>query len=148
MENETRVKLLRVVLIVTGAVLCLCGVLLLLPQSWLDAVAGLFIPAETLESIWPEGALFGYAVRTSLAAYLWIGIILLVTASDPSRYGRLVDVAVCMFFVLAAVCLVAGITSGIPPLFYLGDAVPSFIVAGLLLVLRAWKAEVREGGTQ
>ena len=148
MRNQTREKLLWTVLIVTGAVLCLCGPLLVMPESWLRAMGGLFVGAEALDSVWPETAHFGYVLRTSLAAYLWIGIVLLVTASDPRRYGRLVDVAICMLFLLTVVCIAAGITSGIPALFYLGDAVPSFVVAVLLLALRPRKQKALEVGAE
>ena len=142
MRKQRREKLLRTVLIVTGAGLCLCGPLLVMPELWLRAMGGFFVGAEALDSVWPEGALFGYMLRASLAAYLWIGIVLLVTALDPSKYRALVDVAICMLLLLAVVCTIAGITSGVPALFYLGDAVPSFVVAVLLLVFRPRKGEV------
>lgn len=148
MRDEVRTRPLRTVLIVTGGGLCLCGALLLLPESWLRAMAGLFVGAGTLDSIWPEAALFTYMLRASLAAYLWIGIVLLVTASDPPKYRALVDVAICMLLLLAVVCTIAGITGGVPALFYLGDAVPSFVVAALLLAFRARKRDAQEGGAK
>jgi peptidoglycan/LPS O-acetylase OafA/YrhL len=144
MTSETKAKALRTVLTVTGGVLCLCGVFMLLPVSWLKAMAGWFIAAEELDPVWPTAALFGYLLRTCLAAYLWIGVVLLVAASDPEKYRRLVDVAACMLMLLAVVCVAGGIASGIPPTYYLGDAVLSGIVGVLLLALRPGKEKAGE----
>ena len=146
MTSETRAKVLRTGLAVTGGALCLCGVFMLLPVSWLKAMAGWFIAAEVLDPVWPTAALFGYLLRTCLAAYLWIGVVLLVAASDPKKYRRLVDVAVCMLILLAVVCVAGGIASGIPPTYYLGDAVSSAIVGVLLLAFRPGREKAQEAG--
>ena len=146
MTSETRAKVLRTILTVTGAALCLCGVFIFLPVSWLKVMAGWFIAAEVLDPIWPTAPLFGYLLRTCLAAYLWIGVVLLVAASDPKRYRRLVDVAVCMLILLAVVCVAGGIASGIPPTYYLGDAVSSAIVGVLLLAFRPGREKAQEAG--
>jgi hypothetical protein len=121
---------------------------MLLPVSWLRIMAGWFIPAEVLDPVWPTAALFGYLLRTCLAAYLWIGVVLLVAASDPKKYRRLVDVAICMLILLAVVCIAGGMASGIPPRYYLGDAVSSAIVGVVLLAFRPGTQGDRESGAK
>ena len=141
MKDETRAKLLRVVLIVTGAIFCLAGAGLVIPCSWLRAMGGWFVGVEVVDSLWPDGALFEYALRASFVAWLWLGVVLLVAASNPAKHRAEIDVAIGGLFLLAAVCLVTGLVKGLPLFWPLGDAIPSLVGAALLLVLRPRASE-------
>ena len=136
MKDELRVKLLRVVLVVTGAIFCLAGPALVIPISWLKGMGEWFVGAELVESLWPDGALFEYALRASFVAWLWLGVVVLVAASNPAKHRAEIDIATAGLFLVAVVCLVTGLVKGLPLFWPLGDAIPSLVGAALLLVLR------------
>ena len=96
---------------------------------------------EAVEKAWPTAPLFGYTFRASLVAYLWIGVVLLLTAWDPVRYRVQIDVAIVGLFLMAVVCFIAGVANGIPALWYLGDSLLSLLAAGLLFVFRPRKTK-------
>lgn len=136
MKDETRMKALRVVLIVTGAVFCLAAIGLVVPFSWFRAVGEWFIGGKAMEQYWPDGPLFEYATRVSLVAYLWIGVVLLVASRDPVRHRAQIDIATGALCLMAVVCLVTGLAKGLPLMWPLGDGISALVGAVLLLVLR------------
>ena len=133
--------LLRGTLAVTGGLFCLAGLGLVLPESSLKAVAGWLGGAETVQGSWPSAPLFGYTLRASLVAYLWIGVVLLLAAWDPVRHRVQIDVAIVGLFLMAIVCFIAGVANGIPAMWYLGDSLLSLLAAGLLFVFRPPKTK-------
>ena len=133
-------KLLKATLYVIGGWYCLAGPALLMPSSWWRAMAEWFLEAEALRMLWPEGPVLDYAVRGMMAGFLWLGVILLLAATNPEKHRAQVDIAIGGLFLLALVTLVAGIVNGIPAWWFLGDAIPSLVGALLLLVLRPGKA--------
>jgi len=73
-------KVQQVILIVTGTVLVLQGLVILIPPSWLKTAAlflaerGWFVASQkTVESLWPTSQGFIYALRLSYIAYMCIG---------------------------------------------------------------------------
>ena len=136
-----RLLLLRLVLVVTGALMCLSGVALVLPAGQLQSIAGWFIGSKAAAEVWASGPVFDYVVRVGMAAYLWIGVVLLVAATNPVRHRPQITVAIGALALLTAVCLIAGIVNRLPLLWYLGDAIPCLIAAILLAVLRGGKAQ-------
>ena len=89
-----RIKLLRVVLAVTGILFCLAGPAIVLPASWLKDLVGWFVGTEQVETLWATGPLFDYVLRASMVAYLWIGVILVLAAVDPERHRTQIDIAI------------------------------------------------------
>ena len=136
-----RQLLLRLVLAVFGLVCCLSGLLIVLPGSWFEEMVGWFVGEEAAGEIWPTGPMFDYLLRVSMAAYLWIGVVLLVAAGDPEKQKAQIDVAVGMLVVLAVVTLTAGLLNGLPWSWFLGDAIPCAVAALLIGVLRPRKAK-------
>ena len=134
-----KTTLLKVTLWVTGGLFCLAGPGLLLPTSWWMAMAGWFLDAATLDNLWPASPVFDYGLRASMVVYLWIGVILLVTATDPEKHRVQIDIAIGGLLLLAIVTIVAGIANGIPTVWFLSDAIPSLIGAVLLTVFRPRK---------
>ncbi len=128
--------LLRATLLVTGAFFCLAVVGLVMPDGWLKTAVGWFGGAQPVEKFWPTAPLFGYVFRTSLVAYLWIGVVLLVAAWNPTRHKVQIDIAIGGLLLMAIVCFFTGITNGIPVWWYLGDSLFSLLAAILLAVFQ------------
>ena len=128
--------LLRITLIVIGGLFCLAGVGLVVPESGLKAFAGWFAGAEDVKEFWPTAPLFGYVFRASLVAYLWIGVVLLVAAWDPTRHKVQIDIAIGGLLLMTIVCLITGMANRLPALWYLGDTFFSLVAAVLLVVFR------------
>ena len=133
-------KLLKATLYVMGGLFCLAGPVLILPASWLRALSSWFAGSETVERLWPSGPMGDYIIRTSMVAYLWIGVILLVAAVNPERHRVQIDIAIGGLFLFSAVILVTGLMNGLPPMWFLGDFVSTLVAAVLLTVLRPGKA--------
>ena len=131
-----RARLLQVVLIVVGVLFCLSAPMLILPASYWKTVASWFIGSEIVDALWPMEPVFDYALRTSMVAYLWIGAVLLLAATDPDRYRSQVDIAIGGLVLLAVICLAAGLLNAIPAWWFLGDSIPCLVGAILLFLLR------------
>ena len=128
--------MLRLILIVVGGLFCLSGATVVLPESSLKDVTGWLVGAETVEEFWPAAPLFAYALRTSLLAYLWIGVVLLVAATNPVRHKVQIYIAIVGLFLLGVVCFVTGFSHGVPTSWYLIDTLFSLVAAGLLVAFR------------
>ena len=128
--------MLRLILIVVGGLFCLSGATVVLPESSLKDVTGWFVGAETVEEFWPAAPLFAYALRTSLLTYLWIGVVLLVAATNPVRHKVQIYIAIVGLFLLGVVCFVTGFSHGVPTSWYLIDTLFSLVAAGLLVAFR------------
>lgn len=72
----------------------------------------------------------------SFVAWLWLGVVLLSAARDPVRHRTQIDLAIGGLFLLAVVCLVTGLTSGLPLMWPLGDGISALVGAVLLLIFR------------
>ncbi len=131
--------LLKATLFITGGLFCLAGPGLILPTSWWKAMAGWFLDGTTLDNLWPTSPVFDYGLRASMVAYLWIGVILLVAATDPEKHRVQINIAIGGLFLMAIVTFVAGNANGIPTVWFLGDAIPSLIGAVLLVAFRPGK---------
>ncbi len=131
--------LLKATLFITGGLFCLAGPGVILPTSWWKAMAGWFLDPAMVESLWPASPVFDYGFRASMVVYLWIGVILLVAATDPEKHRVQIDIAIGGLFLLAIVTFVAGIANSIPTVWFLGDAIPSLIGAVLLVAFRPRK---------
>ena len=147
--------MLRVILIVIGGLFCLSGAMLVLPESPLKDAIGWFAGAETVEEFWSTAPLFAYALRTSLVAYLWIGVVLLVAATNPDRHKVQIYIAIVGLFLLAVVCFVTGFSHGVPTSWYLLDALFSLVAAALLVAFRPGRekrqvkrAQIRKTGKE
>ena len=137
--TKMKTTLLKATLYVTGGLFCLAGPGAILPTSWWKAMAGWFLDAATLDQLWPASPVFDYGLRVSMVVYLWIGVILLVAATDPEKHRVQIDIAIGGLLLLAIVTIVAGIANGIPTVWFLSDAIPSLIGAVLLTVFRPRK---------
>jgi hypothetical protein len=135
-----KAKLLKATLFIAGGLFCLAGPGLILPASWWKAMTGWVLDAATLDRLWTASPVFDYALRASMVAYLWIGVVLLVAATDPVKHRVQIDIAIGGLFLMAVVTFIAGYANGIPPMWFLGDVIPSLIGAGLLLAFRPGKA--------
>jgi hypothetical protein len=118
------------------------------------SVVGLFLPLATLESVaawfgnmsFPDSPLVRYAVRVISATYVAIGVFYLVLALDPLRYGLLVPFSGAAGVFVGAVCGVTGFTSGMPPGWFLGDALFCTVLGLLILVF--WRRAAARAGAR
>jgi len=133
--------LLRIVLVATGVMMCLSAVTLFLPETQLENMVRWFLGPQVADELWQTGPAFDYVLRVCMAGYLWVGVVLLVTATNPVRHKPQILVAIGALSMVAVVCLVAGIVNKLPVLWYLGDAIPCLVAAILLAVLRPGKAQ-------
>lgn len=135
---EGRNALLRLVLVIAGTLFGITGIGAFLPVEQLKNLAGLFVGAEQLESMWPGGALFDYLLRVSCIAYFWIGITFFVACKDPRRYRAVIDLAILGLLLMALVCFTVGTKhrGEFPAIWYLCDAFLSLVGGILLIILR------------
>jgi len=123
-------KKLRAVLLVAAAG---CGVSVLgviLPWKWLAAWIGMF-GAHYL----PADPMIVYAVRSSSAAFVFVGIFFALVARDPQRFAPFLDLGIAGLLVVGAVCLVVGVGTGMAP-WYLLDVAFCWVLAMLMV---AWR---------
>ena len=128
--------MLRAILIVVGGLFCLSGATFVLPESSLKDATSWLVGTEAVDEFWPSAPLFAYVVRTSLLAYLWIGAVLLVAATNPVRHKVQIHIAIVGLFLLGVLCFVIGVSHGVPTRWYLIDTLFSLIAAGLLVAFR------------
>jgi hypothetical protein len=102
---------------------------------------GQFAAPEVVEGLWPDGPVFDYVMRTGMAAYVWIGVVLLVAATNPVKHRSQIILAIVALALLAVVCYVTGSRNGLPPVWYLTDTISSLAGAVLLALLRPPKEE-------
>lgn len=105
-------------------------------------VVGLFLSFSACESVaqffglekLPESPLIMYAIRTTAATYVGIGLFFILLATQPLKYGKLVPFSAAALVCIGAVCMVAGATEQMPTVWYLSDSL-SCAVLGLLILV-------------
>ncbi len=118
----------------------------------LMSVVGVFMPVSAWESVaktfgvesLPNTPVCEYMTRLMLATYGAIGVYLIILALRPLDYGIMVPFTAVSSIVLGAVCMVTGITSGMPVQWFLGDSLPCLIIGALVLVF--WKKAKQASG--
>ena len=114
---------------------------------------GLFMPIESIEAFakafggqaFPQSPIFLYAIRVMAATYVAAGAFYIILAVRPMNYGGLVPVSGVAAAFVGVVCWATGLAVGMPPVWYLGDAL-SCIVLGILIVL-FWRRAKKASGT-
>lgn len=125
---------LRICLWISG-VFCLLSILgVILPVSAFEAIVR---PLGDIAI--PTGPVFLYLLRVVCATFALIGIYFIMLAMDPMRYGVLVPFSGLAGVLIGVICLVAGASTGMPMLWYMGDGLPC-VILGVLIYLFWQKA--------
>ncbi len=127
---------LKICLWIAG-ILCLLSVFgMFLPISTLECFTGIF-GVETL----PGTPLFSYAVRVMSATYVGVGLFFVILALAPMKYGVMVPFAAVTTLLLGIFCGITGLTTAMPTLWFMGDAL-SCIILGILIFMFWRKAKL------
>ncbi len=115
-----------------AAIGCLLSVFgMFLPLSVLESFAN-FFGAESLH--FPDSPLFVYVVRVVSAMAVATGVFFVILALDPMKYPVLIPFTGFASVFLGLVCGITGLTTGMSPLWFLGDTLGCVIVGILILV--------------
>src|SRR3989304_3375299 len=120
---------LKICLWIAG-ILCLLAVVgLFFPLSACESVAG-FFGIEVL----PDSPLIMYAIRTIAATFMGIGGFFVILALNPLKYEAMVLLSGITAVFIGLVCAISGPTVGMPPIWYLSDALSCVVLGVLILV--------------
>lgn len=106
------------------------------------AVIGLFLPMTALNAMgawfgdqaFPDSPVFQYTMRAMSATFVAIGVFYIILALRPMAYGVLVPFSGFAAIFVGVSCLLVGLATKLPPLWFLGDFLSCTII-GLLIVL-------------
>jgi hypothetical protein len=88
-----------------------------------------------LGDVWIDQAYGLYIYRVLGAFVVFVGIVVIMIASDPERYRLMLSGLAAGFLLVGVVMVVAGSVLALPPRFYLPDPLYCFAVAGLILIV-------------
>jgi len=131
--RESSQKPLRVVLLVLGVWFSLSLVMVFLPKSVIQALAGVWVDKDVFARMWPQNVpLFDYFFKVALVGFFWIGVTFLMAAKDPVKYRGLAILGIVGLLMMGLACLFIGHATGIPIGWYVGKGL-TFLVLGALL---------------
>ena len=109
MNSDTRLRLLAVVLRISGVVLLAAFPAMLLPTDWM---------ASTHERLglgeFPRAAIVQYLTRSIAALYGFHGVLVLLVARDPVRYRDIVAYIAVMNVAFGLMMLAIDLHAGLP----------------------------------
>ena len=120
---------LKICLWIAGILCLLSAVGLFLPFSACESVAQFF----GLENL-PDSPLIMYAIRTVAATYIGIGLYFIFLAMQPLKYGRLVPFSGAVMVLIGAACMISGVMTQMPLVWYLSDSLSCAVLGILILV--------------
>jgi len=128
--------------------LWLAGLLCLL------ATPGAVLPAKMIsslsESLGGEAVevtgFLSYLLRVISITYTMVGVFFIILAFKPEKYGVMVPFSGGAAVVVGIICLVAGLHSSVPVLWYFGDFLLCTVLGGLILWFwyKLWRGVKRE----
>jgi hypothetical protein len=114
---------------------------------FLLSMFGLCLPVSVLESV---ANYFGtrtfiiYGIRTASAAFVGMGTISIVLALNPMKYGAIVPVLGISSIFIGVVCVVTGLTVGMPIIWLLGDSLFCALLGALVFLF--WQKAKKHTG--
>jgi len=84
----------------------------------------------------PDDPLVQYTVRNFFLVMFWFGALIILAVHEPGRHGKVLLLLGGTCLSAAVLCLVLGLTHGLPPFFY-WDVISAAVIGALLLVYRA-----------
>lgn len=133
---------LKVCLRIIGVLCLLALVALFLPVAALESISNAFAPVK-----FPDSLAFAYVLRGVFATYAAVGVFYLLLARDPLGYGMLTPFSGAAAVFVGLACLVAGLITGVPAVWILGDA-GSCTILGLLVLFFWGRARAEERGAE
>ena len=125
-------KLLRMLLLVNGLVMCLAAPAVLLPQAWMAD-----IHARLGLGTMPGAPLFLYLCRTISVVYTLLGVISIIMYTDPVRYRPIILAFGWALVALGATVIGMGVAGELPAAWSLMEGPGTMAVgAATLLLLR------------
>ena len=112
------------------------------------SIFGLFVPVSVLESIanyFGTEALVVYGIRTASAAFIGMGVISVVLALNPMKYGAIVPFSGLSSIFIGVVCMITGLAVGMPFVWFLGDSLFCALMGFLILVF--WQKAKKHVGS-
>ncbi|MCJ7729073.1 MAG: hypothetical protein MUO27_04235 [Sedimentisphaerales bacterium] len=108
----------------------------------LSSVIGMFLPVSAWNSITeffgvgplPDSPLLSYMINLMCATYAGTGIYFIILALRPMKYGVLVPFSGLASVLLGVVCMITGKKAGMPPKWFLSDALSALILGALILL--------------
>jgi hypothetical protein len=111
-----------------------------LPLSMWESIVEFF----GMESL-PDSPLLLYGIRTVSATFAGVGIFFVILALRPMNYGVMVPFSGWAAVLIGIVCVVSGFKTGMPTLWFLGDA-GFCLILGLLILIFWQRAKKTAGG--
>ena len=106
------------------------------------AVFGLVLPIRLIDRLtlalggvaFPDSPQMAYMIRTAAATYVAVGVFYVILALRPARCGPMVPFAGLAAVFVGVACGIAGLSIGLPVVWFLGDFVCCTILGVLILV--------------
>ena len=128
-DPATRLRFLRILLRLGGALLVTAFFAVFLPQDWM---------ASSHEDLgmgeFPRRPVVDYLARSVAALYGFHGILLFVVATDPEKYRTIVRYLAFMNVAFGVMLIAIDLHAGLPMWWTLVEG-PSVIVVGILLLI-------------
>jgi hypothetical protein len=128
-DPAARLRLLRILLRLGGALLVTAFFAVFLPVEWM---------ASSHESLgmgeFPRRPVVDYLARSVAALYGFHGILLFVVSADPAKYRAIIRYLVFMNIGLGVMLIAIDLHAGLPMWWTLAEG-PSVILVGLLLAV-------------
>ena len=126
-DPATRLRLLRILLRLGGALLVTAFLAVFLPVEWMASSHDSLGMGE-----FPRRPVVDYLARSVAALYGFHGILLFVVSADPAKYRTIIHYLVFMNLGLGVMLIGIDLHAGLPMWWTLAEG-PSVIVVGLLL---------------
>jgi len=109
----------------------------------LTAVPFIFLPWTAIESIisWfgidpmPNVPVVIYSFKVVFGIFGLIGIFFIILARNPLGYGPMLDLGAYGLVLFGLLALILGVSNGIRPIVYAGDALSGLILGIIILIL-------------
>jgi hypothetical protein len=127
LNDETRERVLIVLLRLAGAITLTAFFAIFLPTGWMAATHRWLGLGE-----FPDAPIVQYLTRTIAALYGFQGVLLLLVARDPVRYRAVISYIAVMNVVFGLIAIGVDLYAGMPHLWTLLEG-PPVIVFGIVI---------------
>jgi hypothetical protein len=128
--DETRIRILKILLRIAGVCIVMAFPTLLMPPDWMAAVHERVGLGE-----FPRAPVVDYLARSTAGLYGFHGVLLLVVSTDPVRFSPIVTYVATLNVVFGLMLIAVDLHAGMPPLWTLLEGPPIIAFGAILFYL-------------